>query len=169
MFTKRVEVTRYYACDGKEFAHEDVCSSYEKALLVKLDIEIENKNIEISKLKFEKNKTRLQFLISKCDAFNALYGGRNRIKYHEKMAEYHKGKVDYRVLELKLKDARKNINILYNKAYEWFGTHKHKSNLAKIERRKKSLRWRRDNTPDKWRTPNKIRVSKQPKEVGDEQ
>lgn len=39
---------------------------------------------------------------------------------------------------------------------------------AKKERRQMSLRWRQENTPDKWRTHNKIRVSKQPKEDNNE-
>jgi hypothetical protein len=46
--------------------------------------------------------------------------------------------------------------------YMWFGLHKKKSSVARLERRKRSLIFRRDHTPDQWRTPHKIRVSKLP-------
>lgn len=164
MFTKKVEVSRYYSCDGKEFAYEDVCLQYEKELKQKLEDDIQKQRIQIRNLKIEKNEYRLQFLIDKCDAFNYLYDACNKIGYHKKMAAYYDGKDDYKLVVSDLVDAYENINILYDRAYLWFGTHKHKSRLAKEERRKKSLRWRQENTPDKWRTPNKIRVSKLPKE-----
>ena len=164
MTVRNIEVIRYYSCDGKEFAYEDVCLQYEKELKQKLEDDIQKQRIQIRRLKTEKNECRLQFLIDKCDAISYLYSAGNKIGYHKKMAAYYDGKDDYKLIESDLTDAYQDINILYDRAYLWFGAHKHKSRLAKEERRKKSLHWRRENTPDKWRTPNKIRVSKLQKE-----
>jgi Ca2+-dependent lipid-binding protein len=164
MLVKRVEVLRYYACDGTVFGEESKCYNYEKELKRNLYAEIKDNQIEICKLKIEMNKTRLQFLVDRCDALEAV----NKVAFHEKMADYHKGKIDYQIVESDLKDARMEIRRLYDEAYEWFGTSAGKSRIAKKERSDKSLRWRQENTPDKWRTPNKIRVSKQPKEDNNE-
>lgn len=153
MTAKKVEVTHYYACDGKEFACVDLCSEYEKALEAKLERDIHYMQNKIRRLKEEKNRLRLQFSVAKCDAFDALCKG-NKIEYHDKMADYYKGKVDYQLVVSDLKETYRIVHRLYNRSYEWFLTHKHKSNLARTERKKKSLRWRQENTPDKWRTPN---------------
>lgn len=109
------------------------------------------------------NTYRLQFLVAKFDALDALKNYK-RVTFHEKMIEYYKNKSDYDVCRFDLHLERRYLNELFNNSCLWFGDRKHKSKLAKDIRKKKSLRWRQDNTPDKWRTPNKIRVSKQPKE-----
>ena len=153
MIAKKVEVTRYYACDGKEFACADLCSAYEKSFQVKLERDIRYMQYEIRKLKEEKNQLRLQFSVAKFDAFEALCKG-DKVGYHNKMTDYYKGKVSYQLAASNLKESYEVVNRLYNRAYEWFGTHKHKSNSARIERRQRSLRWRQENTPDKWRTSN---------------
>jgi len=160
MESRRFEVIRYIACDGTVFNLPTKCMEYEKELRRKLYCEIQDQRIEISKLKIEQNKTRLQFLINKCDALEAV----NKIAFHERMADYHRGKIDYQIIDSDLQDAYREINRMYDKAYEWFGTSINKSRIAKKERRDRSLRWRQENTPDKWRTPNKIRLSKLPKE-----
>ena len=65
MEVKKVEVIRYHACDGTVFSKDIMCLEYEKELRRRLSVEIQDQQIEISKLKIEKNKTRLQFLIKK--------------------------------------------------------------------------------------------------------
>lgn len=151
MESKRVEVIRYYACDGTVFSEGNRCLEYEKELRRRLYVEIQDQQIEINRLKIEKNKTRLQFLVDKCDALEAV----NKIVFHERMADYHRGKVDYQIIDSDLQDAYREIHMLYDKAYEWFGSSVGKSRIAKKERRDRSLRWRQENTPDKWRTPPK--------------
>ena len=159
MISRKVEVTRYYACDGKEFAYEGLCLAYEKELQAKLESNIYEMKNKIRRLKEEMNRLRLQFSVAKCDAFDAIRVG-NKVEYHDKMATYYAGKNDYNLAVFAIKKNRRTVYGMYNRAYELFGTHKHKSNLARNERRLKSSRWRQENTPDKWRTPNKIRVSK---------
>jgi hypothetical protein len=151
MLVRRVEVLRYYACDGTVFGEESKCYNYEQELKRNLYVEIQDKQIEICKLKIEMNKIRLQFLVDRYDALEAV----NKVAFHEKMVDYHKGKIDYQIVESDLKDAYKEIHMLYDKAYEWFGTSAGKSRIAKKQRRDRSLRWRQENTPDKWRTPPK--------------
>ena len=163
MQMQRVEVIQYRAVDGKLFDNIDKCLAYEREKRSELDYEIHKRRLKIITLKEQANKLRLQFCLAKCDAQIALNGG-NKIIFHMKMIEYYKGKVDYGCSKSDLYYNRKVLNELLDQSYLWFGDEKHKSKFAKNERRHKSLRWRQENTPDKWRTPIKIRVSKLLKE-----
>lgn len=167
MVLKRVEVIRYLSCDGKEFDNHDKCLAYEREKCVQLDCEIASMRGKIRRLKDEANESRLRFRLARLDAYDALRGG-SVITFHMKMIEFYKGKVDYNINKSNLYVGRRHLNELLNKAYLWFGERKHKSKFAQQERRKKSLRWRQENTPNKWRTPIKIRVSKLHKEDNNE-
>ena len=167
MQIKRVEVLQYRAADGKLFDSSDKCLAYERDKRMELDYEIHKQRLQIITLKEQTNKLRLQFCLAKCDAQIALSSG-EKIIFNMKMIEYYKGKVDYNCSKSDLYYRRKLLNELLDQSYLWFGDKKHKSKFAKNERRHKSLRWRQENTPDKWRTPIKIRVSKQQKEDNNE-
>jgi TfoX/Sxy family transcriptional regulator of competence genes len=149
-----IAVIRYYACDGKEFDNGDKCLAYEREKCVQLDSEISVMREKIRSLKDRANESRLRFHLARLDAYDALSGG-HVIAFHMKMIEFYKGKLDYNANKSNLYVERRHLNELLNKAYLWFGERKHKSKSAKQERRKKSLRWRQENTPDKWRTPPK--------------
>lgn len=163
MEIRRIEVCRYYACDGKVFDDADKCLAYEREIRVELDEKIHKRRCEIITLKEQADELRLRFSVAKCDALLALNTGGVRT-FHKKMYEYYEGKSVYNVRRATLHSERVLLNRLLDKSYLWFKDRKHKSMYAKKERRQMSLRWRQENTPDKWRTPNKIRVSKQPKE-----
>lgn len=159
MEVRKVELMRYYACDGREFDNYFECVAYEDAKRIELDAEIRERLTKITTLREEVNEHRLRFSVANCDAIVALNDG-NKIIFHIKMLEYYRSKIDYNIHKSNLYVERRCFNELLDKAYLWFGNRKHKSMYAKKERRQKSLRWRQENTPDKWRTPNKIRVSK---------
>lgn len=163
MESRKVEVIHFFACDGKEFSNIDECLAYERKVREALEYAIPESRMKIKDLKRKANTYRLQFLVAKCDALDALNDGK-MITFHEKMIEYYINKKDYANCKFDLFFERRHLNELINNSCLWFGDRKHKSKLAKSIRRKKSLRWRQENAPDKWRTPNKIRVSKLPKE-----
>lgn len=154
MTTKQVTVTKYIACYGEEFNTYSECKAHEREKMHELDYEIRNKRIEIITLKEKAEDIRLKFSLAKCDAQLALNCG-NIIAFHEKMAEYYNCKINYNITKLDLYLKRKLLNEFLDQFYLWFGGRKHKAKLARIERRHKSLRWRQENTPDKWRTPRK--------------
>lgn len=164
MTVKRIEVTRFYACDGKEFDDADECHDYEMKRRVVLEDEIRKCRAQITSLKEQANESRLQFRLAQCEANEALDDGR-MATFHKKMAEFYEGKTRYVYYKIKLRLERRNINNLINKYYLWYDGMRHKSMKAKAERKEKSLRWRQENTRDKWSTPYKIRVSKLPKEA----
>lgn len=163
MTSKQVTVTKYIACDDKEFNDIHECLAYEQEKAVELEVEIRRYRGLITSLKEKANESRLKFRLAQCEANEALKDGKI-ITFHKMMAEYYEGKIHYLYITSDLCIERRYLNKLINKYYLWFGRLKHKSTEAKAERRKKSLRWRQENTPDKWRTPNKIRVNKLPKE-----
>jgi hypothetical protein len=167
MVLRKIEVTRYFSCDGKEFAFSDACREYERELKVQIYYEICKSRVKIKTLKQKANEKRLQFLVAKLDAIDASNDGK-AILFHEKMIEYYKAKTEYHVYESDLHFERIRLSEFTDKFYMWFGEMKHKSEFAKQNRREKSLHWRKENTPDKWRTPYKIRVSKLPKEDNNE-
>lgn len=163
MTSKQVTVTKYIACDDKEFNNIDECRAYEMEKRVKLKDEICKQRVLIASLKEKANESRLKFHLAHCEAYNALNYGK-MMTFHKRMAEYYEGKMQYIYHKSDLCIERRYLNKLINKYCLWFGGMRHKSTEAKAERREKSLRWRQENTPDKWRTPNKIRVNKLPKE-----
>jgi hypothetical protein len=167
MECRKVEVTRYYAIDGKQFDDAAECLTYEREKSMELCAAINANRARITILRERANECRLRLCVAKYDALIALGRG-ERILFHMKMIEYYKGKTDYSSSRVNLYAERRRLNELLDKAYLWFGC-KNKSRLSKKERREKSLRWRSEHTPDEWRTPNKIRVSKQPKEDNNEQ
>lgn len=85
-------------------------------------------------------------------------------KYCSLMAEYWRLVSEYNVKRRELYEVRRRIRIETDRLYMWFGHYKKKSSVARLERKRRSARWRQENTPDKWSTPNKIRVSKLQKE-----
>ena len=167
MKSKVVEVVRYYSCDGKEFEFSEACRAYEQELKARIYYKIYEMRVNIKTFKQKANESRLQFLVAKFDALDALKDDRI-VTFHQKMVEHYKARAEYHLHKSNLSFERARLSEYIDKIYMWFGEMKCKSELAKQDRKKKSLRWRQENTPDKWRTPNKIRVNKQPKENNNE-
>lgn len=160
MKTVKVEVTHYVACDGQEFDDYDKCLAYESEKRMRLINDVRQHREIVRTLKEFANQCRLQFLLAQVEAQDAAFVG-DRLTYHRKMSDYYANKKAYNGYISSLSSARNVLNELLDLSYVQFGDRKKLSRAAKKERREKSLRWRKANTPDKWRTPNKIRVSKQ--------
>ena len=161
-------VDRFIACDGMEFDGADKCLAHEREQRSVLYAEIQVLRMNIKELKRVVTEAMMRARLAKIDADSAMLyrsaGLKAKREWHEKMIAYYDMCIEARNQRGKLREARRGLSIKTDYAYQWFGDLKRKSSIAKLERRKKSLMWRRDNTPDKWRTPNKIRVNKLPKE-----
>lgn len=165
MKTVKVEVTHYVACDGREFDDYDMCLAYESERRMRLIDDVRHNRESVRTLKEFANQCRLQFLLAQVEAQDAAFVG-DRPTYHKKMYDYYANKKAYNGYISSLSSARNTLNRLLDQSYIQFGDRNRSSSAAKKERREKSKRWRETNTPDKWRTPNKIRVSKQPAKEG---
>lgn len=159
----KVEVTHYVACDGQEFDDYDKCLAYESEKRKRFIDDVRHNRENVRTLKEFANQCRLQFLLAQVEAQDAAFVG-DRLTYHKKMSDYYANKKAYNGYISSLSSVRNTLNRLLDQSYFQFGDRNRSSMAAKRKRREKSKRWRETNTPDKWRTPSKIRVSKLPKE-----
>lgn len=161
-------VDRFIACDGTEFDDADKCLAHEREQRALLEYEIHQLRREIKEQKWVVTEAMMKARLTKieadkCARFRSA-GLKAKREWHEKMIAYYDMCIEARNNKRRLREARRALSIKTDYAYQWFGDLKRKSSIAKLERRRKSLRWRQENTPDKWRTPNKIRCNKPPKE-----
>lgn len=168
MTIKKVTVTKYIACDGQEFDTHDVCFAHEREVMNMLENDVYQLQCEMRKLLYAINDARINARISWIDAqkLKPTGGAREKCEYCALMSSYWSRTADYNVRRRELFEVRRKISIEIDNLYMWFGHHKKKSSVARLERKRRSDVWRQENTPDKWRTPNKIRVGKL-KEVKD--
>lgn len=167
MTTKEVTVTKYIACDDEEFATRAECEAHEREVMNLLEREVYDQRCAKRQLKFAIDEARIKARIAWLDAQKWKQETRSAMgksKYHLLMADYWNRTSVYNAKRRELREVRRSLSVSTDRLYMWFGFHKKKSWVAKLERRRRSEEWRKANTPDKWRTPNKIRVSKPPKE-----
>lgn len=166
MTTKEVTVTKYIACDKQEFITRAECEAHEREVRNLLEHEVYDQRGVKRQLLFAINEARIKARIAWIDAQKWKTETRSAMgksKYHILMADYWNRTSVYNAKRRELREVRRSLSVSTDRLYMWFGLHK-KSWVAKLERRRRSEEWRKANAPDKWRTPNKIRVSKQPKE-----
>ena len=165
MTTKVVEVTKYISCDGGEFNTRSECEAHEyktRNLLEHNVWELQGKKRE---LLCAINEARINARIAWLDAQKLKPVARSAMgksEYCELMSDYWRFVSVYNTRRRELYELRRKISFATDNLYMWYGFHRKKSSVARLERRKRSLAWRREHTPDQWRTPNKIRVSKLP-------
>lgn len=167
MTTKEVTVTKYIACDNKEFITRQDCWAYERDMRNLYEQRMYELRGDKRKLLYEVNEARIKARIAWLDAQKLKLrnsSAMNKSKYHALLSNYWQQISVYNTKRCELRDVRSRVSTIADRLYIWFGLHKKKSHVARLERRHRSEAWRKENTPDKWRTPNKIRVSKQPKE-----
>lgn len=167
MTTKEVTVTKYIACDEQEFITRAECEAHEREVRNLVEHELYELLVTKRQFKYAINEARIKARIAWIDAQKWEMGTRSakgKSQYHALMADHWNMTSVYNAKRRELREVRRKISIATDRLYMWFGLHKKKSWVAKLERRRRSDEWRKANTPDKWRTPNKIRVSKPPKE-----
>lgn len=165
MTAKQVTVTKYVSCDDVEFDSCDECAAHERETRNLLEHQAWELLRKKRELKFAINEARIKARLARLDAEKQKAETRSAMgksKYCKLMSDYWGFVSVYNIKRRELFEARRNTSIVIDNLYMWFGLHKKKSSVARLERRKRSLAFRRDHTPDQWRTPNKIRVSKLP-------
>lgn len=166
MTTKEVTVTKYIACDEQEFITRPECEAHEREVRNLLEHEVYELRGDKRKLLFAINEARIKARIAWIDAQKWKMETRSAMgksKYHTLLSNYWQQTSAYNAKRRELRDVRRRISVSTDRLYMWFGLHT-RSWVARLERKRRSEEWRKANTPDKWRTPNKIRVSKLPKE-----
>lgn len=167
MTTKEVTVTKYIACDGVEFNTCSECEAHEREVRNLHEQQVYELRCRKRELLYAINDARINARITwlKAEEWKAqTRSAMGKSKYFSLMAEYWQLTSEYNTKQRELYNVRRRIGMAIDSLYTCFGQHKKQSSVARLERRRRSLRWRQENTPDKWTTPNKIRVSKQPKE-----
>ena len=165
MTTKQVTVMKYISCDGGEFDKRSECEAQEREVLNLLECQALELLRKKRELKYAINEARIKARLSRLDAEKQKAETRSAMgksKYFKLMSDYWGFVSVYNIKRRELFEARRSLSMVIDNQYMWFGLHKKKSSVARLERRKRSLAWRREHTPDQWRTPNKIRVSKLP-------
>ena len=163
MTTKQVTVTKYVACDGSEFGTINECAAHERQLRNELEHDVYQLQLDKRELLYAINEARIKARISLNAAERLKYVARSAMGKCEcckMMAEYWRLTSVYNVKRRELHELRRNVSMMNDKLYDWFGLRKKQSSIARLERRKCSAMWRQEHTPDQWRTPHKIRVSK---------
>ena len=164
MTTKQKTVTMYVACNGVEFPSQYECENYESNLKVELQRDVFNHMERIKDLKEEVNEARINSQLARFDAEKVkrecVVTAMDRAKFCELMARHFRYVSDYNQKRRKLWEMRRALSMIIDNQYMWFGKKSRRSSVARLERKRKSEMWRRENTPDKWRTPHKIHVSK---------
>ena len=166
MTTKQVTVVKYVACNGVAFDDKHECENYESNLKVDMQRDVFNLMSRIKDLKEEINEARINSQLARLDAEKVkrecAITAMDKAKYCELMARHFRHVGDYNQKRRKLWETRRALSMIIDNQYMWFGKKSRRSSVARLERKRKSDMWRRENTPDKWRTPHKIRVSKLP-------
>lgn len=169
MTTKQVTVTKYVACDGQEFDTLDGCKAHEREVWNILENDVYQLRLDKRELLYAINEARINARISLNEAKrmkkSTARSAGGKAEYCEMMAKYWRFTLEYNVKRRELYVLRRKASIAIDNLYMWFGHHKKKSSVARLERKKRSSEWRSENTPDKWSTPNKIRVNKLPQEA----
>ena len=167
MTTKQVTVTKYVSCNGVEFDNKFECENYESNLKMELQDEEFKFKKKINELEEEVNECRINAQLAKLDAEKQKAEARSAMgksRFCKLMADHFQHVSEYNQKRRKLREVRRALSMIIDNQYMWFGFKSRRSSVARLERKKRSLAWRREHTPDQWRTPNKIRVSKLPKE-----
>lgn len=165
MTTRQVMATKYVACNGVEFDNGLECENYESNLRVELQRDVLEHLKKINELKEEVNMLRINAQLAKLDAEKQkrmCVTAMDRSRFCTLMADHFKYVSEYNQKRRKLFEVRRALSMIIDNQYMWFGFKSQRSSVARLERKKRSLAWRREHTPDQWRTPNKIRVSKLP-------
>lgn len=165
MTTKQVTVTKYIACDGRELDTSDRCMAHERETRNVLEHDVYQMRLDMRELMYAINEARINARISMVEAQrlkSEVRSAKGKSEYCKMMSEYWRFTSEYNIKRRELFVIRRKVSMAIDNLYMWFGLHKKKSSVARLERRKRSLMFRRDHTPDQWRTPHKIRVSKLP-------
>lgn len=165
MTTKQVTVTKYVACDGAEFGTLSECAAHEREVRNDLESNVYQLQLDKRELLYTINEARIKARISLNEAERLRSVARSAIgksEHCKMMAEYWRLTSVYNVNRRELREVRRRISVSTDRLYMWFGLRKKQSSIARLERRKCSYMWRREHTPDQWRTPHKIRVSPHP-------
>lgn len=165
MTTKQVTVTKYVSCSGIEFDNELECANYESNLRVELQRDVYEHLKKINELKEEIDECRIKAQLARLDA-EKLKGlsvsAIDKSRFCKLMADHFMYVSEYNQKRRKLFEVRRALSMIIDNQYMWFGFKKRRSSVARLERKRMSLRWKQEHTPDQWRTPHKIRVSKLP-------
>lgn len=167
MTTKQVTVTKYIACDNQVFNTRSECEAHEREVRLTLEDEVWELSKRKRELLYAINEARIKARIAWLDARKLkpeVRGAMDKCRYCALMSNYWSRTSEYNTKRRELFEVRRKISMVIDSLYMGFGLHKKQSSVARLERRSRSDSWRKENPPDKWRTPNKIRVSKQPKE-----
>jgi len=163
MTTKQATVTKYISCDGGEFNERSECEAHERETRKLLENQAWELLQKKRELKYAINEARIKARLARLDAEKQKAEARSAMgksKHCKLMSDYWGFVSVYNIKRSELREARRSTSMVIDNLYMWFGLHKKKSSVARFERRKRSLEFRREHTPDQWRTPNKIRVSK---------
>ena len=165
MTTKQVTVTKFIACDGMEFGTRSECEAREREVRNLLEHDVYELRRKKYELKNAINEARINARIAWLDAQKLKAEARSAMsksEYCKLMANYWAYTSAYNSKRRTLFEVRRRISASIDSLYMWFGHYKKKSSVARLERRRRSDAWRKEHTPDRWRTPHKIRVSKPP-------
>ncbi len=165
MTTKQVTVTKYISCDGGDFNTRSEGEAHERETRNLLEHNVWELQGKKRELLCAINEARINARIAWLDAQKLKDGVRSRSAkgkygYHKMMSDYWQFVSVYNIRRQELFELRRKISFANDNLYMWYGLRRKKSSVARLERRKRSLAWRCDHTPDQWTTPNKIRVSK---------
>lgn len=166
MTTKQVTVTKYVSCSGVEFDNALECKNYESNLRRELHGDRYGLQKRIYELKEEINECRINAQIARLDAEKlkreCVITAMDKARFCKLMADHFQYVSEYNQKRRKLREARRALSMITDNLYMWYGEYARKSSVARLERRRKSEQFRHEHTPDQWRTPHKIRVSKLP-------
>jgi len=172
MTTKQVTVTKFVSCSGVEFDNPVECESYESNLRSELHGDRYELRKRINELKEEINECRIKAQLARLDALKlkreCVITAMDRSRFCKLMADHFCHVSEYNQKRRKLFEARRALSMITDNLYMWYGEYARKSSVARLERKRKSDMWRREHTPDQWRTPHKIRVSKLPNPAREE-
>lgn len=165
MTTKVVEVTRYISCDGGEFNTRSECEAHERETRNLLEHNVWELQGKKRELLCAINEARINARIAWLDARKLKPEARSAMgksEYCKLMSDYWRFVSVYNTRRRELHELRQRIGFATDNLYMWYGFHRKKSSVARLERKKRSLAWRREHTQDQWTTPHKILVSKLP-------
>ena len=147
MTTKQVTVTKYISCDGREFNERSGCEKYERDTREILEHQAWELFKKRRELKYAINEARINARIARLDAENLKAEARSatdKSKYYKLMSDYWVHVSIYNIKRRELYELRSNMRVVADNLYMWFGLRKKKSSFARIERRNRSLAFRRE-------------------------
>ena len=165
MTTKQVTVTKYISGDGGEFDTRSECEAHERETRNILEHQAWELLRQKRELRYAINEARINARIARLDAEKLKPTARSAMgksEYFKLMSDYWRLTSVCNVRRRELFEVRRRISMVNDNLYLWFGLRKKQSSVARLERKRRSFAWRREHTPDQWRTPHKIRVSKPP-------